>query len=511
MTIDFYSTKKKGEVSIPNKKVCAARYGNSMMTSGYSNAVRAGSDNGVVNQKLSRFATNDEVEEAGKVCSGNTNWLGYKGPSFGEGITRKQQFNMDRPSSLAGELLHHSRDGRELTDNQRVGIGNRTIVRDNFLAPELVPRQFGFDKIQPLNLSSTYTPSTLISSDAYDVRVPDDTDFEWLNERKRLYQIYLDRFKSSGFNDTESKALSEKELRTNLPLGREQRMVMMKKNNISNQDKLNFDAKLRTIIKTVREGKAEGRQSKVELLTQLTKILEDTTQFNNTNRVVLDDLGATLKTIGVPSKYQDLGLKSRIVDSAFYTKNVGVINLLIFNKVYNSFTRSGGKSDPEYNYDTPVKNFQSNARSATVTISTLANYLSQKIAWLDLERCGIIDLDQLKIMVANTAGGLDNSDMFSFTEIDGRLTSIPSTKAPVQPIGPNPQPTPQPTKTSSSSSSSSSSQSNKDLIDKMISGTNNISKMIKILKSKLNDKLPSDLKSDIKSRIKQLKAQKAVV
>ena len=100
--IDFYSSKRGDNVSIPRNKVCGYRIKNPIMKKGYSDGVNAPRDNGVVEQRLSRFSTEAERKCAGYNCEGNTNWLNSGKVRFNRAISADQQFNVKRPTFLAG-------------------------------------------------------------------------------------------------------------------------------------------------------------------------------------------------------------------------------------------------------------------------------------------------------------------------------------------------------------------------------------------------------------------------
>ena len=67
-SVSFYSTKAKKQVEIPSNKVCGYRIANDIMKNGYSDGVKAGIDNGIIGQRLSRFATEEEREKSSGNC-----------------------------------------------------------------------------------------------------------------------------------------------------------------------------------------------------------------------------------------------------------------------------------------------------------------------------------------------------------------------------------------------------------------------------------------------------------
>jgi hypothetical protein len=155
----FYSTKRNANVMIPNNKVCGYRISNSIMKKGYSDGVRAGRDNGVVNQSLSRFSTERQREEAGSNCAGNVNWLNHRtGENFNPPESAKNQFKIDRKAFMAGSELKMNdlNTSNNSIDkiNRRIGQGNREIVRPSFMAPTIHARlPIDFDKLQAMDIA----------------------------------------------------------------------------------------------------------------------------------------------------------------------------------------------------------------------------------------------------------------------------------------------------------------------------------------------------------------------
>ena len=61
------------------------------------------------------------------------------GVRFNQAISADQQFNIKRPAFLAG-TTDNSYSNPQLPKNERNGLGNRTIIRNNFLAPKIKNR-----------------------------------------------------------------------------------------------------------------------------------------------------------------------------------------------------------------------------------------------------------------------------------------------------------------------------------------------------------------------------------
>jgi hypothetical protein len=414
--VKFYSTQRQSNVFIPANKVCGYRIKNPIMKKGYSSGVRAGIDNGVVNQKLSRFSEDYEAERVYK-CEGNTNWLNGRKPQFNKAESADNQFSIKRPSFLEGSSIH-SIQAQELKPNNRAGLGNRDITRNNFLASEIKARQFDLEKLQIMPISDVYTSDAVGANQlSYStvIKVPDPTDFQWLNEKERLERELTRRFTNAGIKAEEIPAMIERELAINKPLGRPQRTINKTTNDIANS-KLTTEQKVKEIIQEVKDGRAEGRISRGNIAAQLIRILADTNAILALGRTELTNLGASLATMGFPTNYIKLGIGPRYVDVNFYNQNTGIINLLLFSKV-----REITKYPNAYNYSLIVKNLVP-APLQGMPLGIPAIKLNSAVTalgrandrrYFDLENGGVINLRQLRQAAASDKAGGFNGPNFS--------------------------------------------------------------------------------------------------
>ena len=405
--IDFYSTKRSSIVSIPRNKVCGYRIKNNWTKKGYSDGVKAGSDNGVVNQKLSRFATEREREQAGSNCEGNTNWLNHRKVHFNTPESADNQFWVKRPAFKSG-TVNNSYAEPQLPKNERGGLGNRDITRNNFLASAIKPRFTGdFDALQALDIAEVGRPEANTDNKLgyfTQIKVADPNDFEWLREKARLETEYTARFTNAGFPANEIPAMVGRELEINKPLGRDQRTINKTSNDIANS-KLNTAQKLREIVQEVQQGRAESNVDRQAISAQLIQILADTQAINALTQGQLTDLGEALARIGMPTNHKRLGLTPRFVDITYYNSRAGLINLLLFSKVRET------PNTNNFNYDVLVKDFSTHptngipAVKLTSLISSMGRGGDRK-QYLDLERGGRISKVQLRAYaLADTQGG----------------------------------------------------------------------------------------------------------
>ena len=391
------------------------------MKNGFSDGVNAGRNNGVVDQRLSRFATEAERKCAGSNCEGNTNWLNHRKVHFNTPESADTQFWVNRPAFKSGTVDDSQRDADPLPDNIRGGLGNRDITRNNFLASEIKPRFTGdFDKLQALDIAEIGAPTTITENKLgyfTQIKIPDPTDFNWLREKARLEAEITTRFTNAGFPANEIPAMVGRELEINKPLGREQRTINKNSNDISRESKLNTSQKLREIIQEVQQGRAEGNINQVRLTAQLGLVLNNVNDISRITRRELTDLGITLTQLGFPVEYKKVGFGARFVDNVFYNANSGLINLFLLARV-----RYDRSAPTQYNYQNPVRNFAPNRSGVVsanglpaITLPTMTTALGRSVnpligsstkRYLDLERGGVISQDQLiAFAAADPLGG----------------------------------------------------------------------------------------------------------
>ena len=329
MTDVFYSTKVKSKVSIPSQKVCGYRIKNYNTRRGWQSGLRAGRDNGVVNQKFSRFATDDcSANHSG--CAGNTNWMNPK-EHFNkpESISFFDSTNIRPNRFYAGEIATNTH-APDLKKNNRAGRGNKLLERHNFKAAPIQGRDINrFQALQvlALNESKTVELGAATLGKLLEVKEPDPLDTKWTSEKARLKAILI----AKGLSDVEA----ETELKSNKPLGREQRTVTKTKS--LGQANLSIDKKLDELKQEVDDGKAENLTGRATLLARLTLILskaQGVETLSANNRFKINQLLAK-SGIGTLRPF-DLGIPD-IVDWEWVNANNGnnraILELFLLSKV----------------------------------------------------------------------------------------------------------------------------------------------------------------------------------
>jgi hypothetical protein len=390
----FYSSKLHKKVAIPENKVCGYTMTSQDNKRGRISGVRAGKDNGVVPQRLSRFATKHDADER-FACAGNTNWRNDE-IEFHQSRGGRA-FNIARPGFRAGASVVDG-GAEKLKKNIRNGLGNRDITRPNFTASKILSRQHtDFDKLQAMDIANQGV-SVRLSDETLEalltVNIPDATDLKWLNEKARLTA----QFVAAGMNPVQI----ARELAVNKPLGREQRTTKGKRN--IGEASLSMSQKLDELQQEVKDGRAESRVQQAQLIGQFALVLADTNAIAGLTQLQLTNLGNALARVGVPTTHKRLGLIPRFVDNDYYLANAGLINLLLFSKVRET------PNTVDYNYDRMVRNYPADPANGlpAIKLSSMVSMIRRAAGpnrrYIDLQRGGIISRGELRA-AAGALGG----------------------------------------------------------------------------------------------------------
>lgn len=438
--VNFYSTKRNTNVLIPRNKVCGYRIKNPIMKTGFSDGVKAGIDNGVVQQRLSRFSTKAERLEATSVCDGNANWLNYKrGESFNKPESANNQFRIQRPFTNVGGPYNGAEAQNIDGINKRGGRGNYLIERPNFLAPALKGRNTdNFENLQLLSVSEAGEIKSGFGQISHKptIKIPDPTDFNWIAEREELVKSLTTSFERDNptFSNLSIKSLVDRELEINKPLGRPQRTITKTTDDIASA-KLNTSSKVNEIIQEVREGRVEDNASKIRVTHQLVTIFNSVNALGSLQENKLKELGAAISRIGIPLTASELGLKAKLIDIGYFNNNIGMINLLLINLVakksdnipsdlynYTKMVKNFATSDPVNGL--PTKNLKDKDKGA-VTLKQAVGFMARTknrfYLSLSNNRVGLINRAELVAAAKSAPGNFDNA-LFSINPIDRNLT-----------------------------------------------------------------------------------------
>jgi hypothetical protein len=437
-TTSFYSSKRNKNVNIPNDKVCGYRIRNEWMKKGYSDGLKADRNNGVVDQRLSRFANEYESVNAMNRCKGNVNWLNHKtGMGFNKPESADNQFIFKRPAFKAGQTIPFKQCDSIDGINKRGGMGNRYMSRPNFKASEIKGR-FAFtpDFIKSLSYGEVGLSTSNKLNYTMTIRIPDPTDFEYLRERKRIIGtpakpaeparppsrrnpggvpakpaqpatgLYL-TFQGLGTRD-EIEALIENELRINPPLGRPQRTIATQSNTSTtgaNNKKIGAnETKIRVLqlLREVRDGRAENRMNGRAVINELAKILTNTQADLTASTDIQAGIGKILDRVNVPLDYRGYfgDGAQQIVGEEWLKRgdNKGKLRLFFMANARTDDDLTLAK--PIYDYAEWTADPNTQVKTAIEFKLTQFNILSAlKRKVFDLHRRGRINLSQAKSLM----------------------------------------------------------------------------------------------------------------
>lgn len=279
------------------------------------------------------------------------------------------------------------------------------LKRPAFYQPDPLSRLIFDDDInrsineQKEALTVNLSKSTL--EKLFNVAVPDPTDKKWLDEKNRMVQ----NFKTSGMSDADI----ELELRTNKPLGRDQRTTQ-KMENIATSS-LSLSDKLKEIDEEVKSGRVVSDANRASLIGELAAITTSITMAGANLQPELARLSNLITALNVPTTYQALGIPFRIIDIDYYKTIRGLVNLLLFSKakenpVVNLY--QGENNVKRFDLDDktglpmpPTVPANRQGASKIQAAEKLMIQAGDQRRFLDLEIGGLINMNQLKQLLAS--------------------------------------------------------------------------------------------------------------
>jgi hypothetical protein len=204
----------------------------------------------------------------------------------------------------------------------RRGVGNNEIRRENFIrtqpkAREVIP----FEKLQAMDTASQgikiqFGDKTF--KDLFNIREPDPTDVEWLNEKARLLAT----------------GLTEAQVAIRKPLGREQRTIT-KNVNLAEASKnvtQTLGDKLNVIDTALRQNRIETKQDTDAILAQVQQILADVANVDAFSRTELLNIKRVVDRLNLPKTIAEAGFTHRLWDRTEFTQQQGSIIMFILGK-----------------------------------------------------------------------------------------------------------------------------------------------------------------------------------
>ena len=217
-------------------------------------------------------------------------------PSFNI-MKRGKPFSLERPRFEKGTsraIVDESKRDFDIAKlNKRSGLGNNTLLRDNFRTPDVLARQavdFALQELldrQQQGIKVQLGDKTL--RDLFQVKTVDPSDFAWIAE----------------YNRRISAGETKEQLAISPPFGREQRVMFKTVNfgsatSLSEASALSITEQLTFIRDTI-----TGGSSSSDLPNIMAKVLELTTKldaFSNDNIIMLAEILAKSKVISTDPK-----------------------------------------------------------------------------------------------------------------------------------------------------------------------------------------------------------------
>ena len=281
---------------------------------------------------------------------------------FNKEVDIKNQFAFNRPVVMSGGSLNRQAD--DITHiNKRRGIGNNEILRENFIASAIAPRMASsFSAVVIERPDNVLELGAKTLERMFEVKVPDSTDFEWVREEAKMRARLTPNIQRQNptFTPAEVKAMVDRELKVNLPLGREQRMKLERKNIA--QANLSVEDKIKELSQEVSQGRAMNTTDKADILAQLALSFATAKADQTTNYALL---GADIAKILRNTNIKTLSYKAvfgpnqaRIVDYPFVSRNVGQLTVFFYSWIEEQDNPNGIRyityNKPVYDIKSPV-------------------------------------------------------------------------------------------------------------------------------------------------------------
>jgi len=318
-------------------------------------------------------------------------------------IKQGKAFEINRPSFKSGTVVEPNIPVSNLRSNERDGLGNRRIVRNNFISPQIRGREvLNFERLQAQDIEQAGVKVQLgdkTIEKLFKVQVGDPTDRRWLEERTRRMAA----------------GETEEELKSNPPFGRPQRTIN-KMVNFGAQG-LSVDDKIESIKAAVEQGNADNRNEMAQVTAQVALLLGNVDNLRNITRAGIDNLSRTIQRMFVPKEWRAMGFTHRIFSLAQYREQAGLINLFILSNLSNL---PGDRTfeEPLISYDE-----QGNIIGRTGFINMVQNLASRTRGdnrrpgrYLDLQNRAIIPLN---VAVEFVNSGVDNGQLNGQNPPDG--------------------------------------------------------------------------------------------
>lgn len=229
-------------------------------------------------------------------------------------------FHINRPSFKSGSSVINKMGYVSPLENVRLGVGNRSIVRNNFIAPPIRSREIiDFERLQAQDIEMggikvQFGDKTI--EKLFKIQVDDKTDITWVNERNRRLAA----------GETEA------EINNNPPFGREQRKVN-KMTNFGEQN-LSLEDKIEQIAVAVKQGNSETIDEMGKMASAIAALLGNIDTLSKMTIKDLNSIRTSIMRLNIPKNWQasfkDLG---RVISPAVFLANKGPITMFLMSNI----------------------------------------------------------------------------------------------------------------------------------------------------------------------------------
>jgi hypothetical protein len=342
------------------------------------------------------------------------------------------KFNLTRPSYRSGTITLNIQADSIANVNKRTGLGNNLMLRDNFTAADLLGTQFKSEGLSVEKLDNVFDISEKSLSKLTDARVPDAKDFEWLTaeKEKRLKLEPIVRMNNPGKTTAEIKALVDDELKTNPPLGREQRTTLEKRTigSIGEFAEGKISQKFNALVREVKSGNVTNTADKRMILAELAKVLvsasDNSVVLNelNAQRTTLTDMMLRLGSVNLSYKSIFPADQRRIVSKKWLDvpANKGMFMLYCMSYVPSQKTVISYE-DPVFNITRDEKKEENKPGEFRTSPMSIANVIrncgsiGKNKKFVDLKTRSMITMGQLNFIAKNE--GLQVTDLLDITMV----------------------------------------------------------------------------------------------
>jgi len=231
-------------------------------------------------------------------------------------------YPITRPSFRAGTSSITTGVVPNLRPNNRTGIGNHTMVRNNFLAPAIASRAMRVVPFEKLQLQTLKDEGVKVAlgdktiEKLINVQIDDPSDTEWLAERARR--------KALGESD--------EQLKNKPPLGRPQRKI--KQTTLLEQKNMALEDKLEQLTTAVNAGFATSNADKAKVVSELALLVDRVRSLVNLTRDQVDMITEITEKVQFPKDWRAVA-SSRYLTKQEFQANKGMVLLYILNKAQN--------------------------------------------------------------------------------------------------------------------------------------------------------------------------------